>query len=522
MSTLERISKASLLGLVAWLPFEFRSFPLISNLQWLFIVVALCSVPLLARDWRRLLRDRVVLLAIAFVFTQWLAAAFAGEHAANSVKAAMRVSAGLLLFCAVSCQSDRKSILKVWCISSIAAAAYGLADFAGFGAPGLFREAEFYIGHQLRLSGSFEYATTAAAFYAMSLPLVLMAPTPAWIRVAGGLLLWTALILTYSRGAVIAMAAVLLCAIVMSGRTKALKLAAAAFALYAVLAMFQPLLVTRSGNVKSGPPIAAEYNVSSNTIHQQPAVADRLQVIVKNSGSETWPASGPDSVILSYHWYDTARMRILEMSPTETLLPGDVEPNEIVTLTAAFRTPDAPGLYLLDWDLKRKNGGWFSTENGVMVGVVEAHVDEGASPRKGNGDLSRWYQGASGPREPSLDAGVSRTLLWKAAAGLALKSPVTGAGPDNFRLLYGRELGFGRWDSNIRSNNLYLELLAGSGLIGLGAFIAMLASLHWTFRPASIGIAVFLMHGLVDVFLMTTPIYFAFWILMGLAHEKRT
>jgi len=33
----------------------------------------------------------------------------------------------------------------------------------------------------------------------------------------------------------------------------------------------------------------------------------------------------------------------------------------------------------------------------------------------------------------------------------------------------------------------------------------------------SLGAAVFLLHGLVDVFLMTTPIYFGFWILMGIS-----
>ena len=90
-----------------------------------------------------------------------------------------------------------------------------------------------------------------------------------------------------------------------------------------------------------------------------------------------------------------------------------------------------------------------------------------------------------------------------------------GAGPDNFRLQYGRYLGAVRWDTRVYSNNLYLELLTGSGILGLVAFGLMLAAKQWQFESFCLAIGVFLVHGLVDVFLMATPIYFAFWILMG-------
>jgi hypothetical protein len=33
-------------------------------------------------------------------------------------------------------------------------------------------------------------------------------------------------------------------------------------------------------------------------------------------------------------------------------------------------------------------------------------------------------------------------------------------------------------------------------------------------------IAVFLVHGFLDVFLMTTPIYFSFWILAGVSRDE--
>jgi len=91
-----------------------------------------------------------------------------------------------------------------------------------------------------------------------------------------------------------------------------------------------------------------------------------------------------------------------------------------------------------------------------------------------------------------------------------------GVGPDNYRLLYGKYLGVTRWDTHIYSNNLYLEILTGSGILGLAAFGFVLARRRWNPDPISLGAGVFLLHGLVDVFLMTTPIYFTFWMLIGL------
>ena len=90
-----------------------------------------------------------------------------------------------------------------------------------------------------------------------------------------------------------------------------------------------------------------------------------------------------------------------------------------------------------------------------------------------------------------------------------------GVGPDNFRLEYGKYLNASRWDTDVHSNNLYLELLTGSGFLGLAAFGLMLAARRWDFTPPSLATGIFLVHGLVDYFLMTTPLYFAFWLTLG-------
>ena len=55
------------------------------------------------------------------------------------------------------------------------------------------------------------------------------------------------------------------------------------------------------------------------------------------------------------------------------------------------------------------------------------------------------------------------------------------------------------------------------GLAGFAAFCAMMAAIRWKPDAASAALGIFLIHGVVDVFLMTTPVYFAFWFLMGQA-----
>src|SRR5689334_1444054 len=94
----ERCLAILLCALVAQIPFETRYTVLgISNLQWTFIAVAAASTPLLLQNRKRLLYDRLLQCAALFVAIQWLAAAYAPEFHANTLKAAARFTAGVLL-----------------------------------------------------------------------------------------------------------------------------------------------------------------------------------------------------------------------------------------------------------------------------------------------------------------------------------------------------------------------------------------------------------------------------------------
>ena len=127
-----------------------------------------------------------------------------------------------------------------------------------------------------------------------------------------------------------------------------------------------------------------------------------------------------------------------------------------------------------------------------------------------NVDLSPIYKRGQDPT--ILTSAVPRTSLWKAALKMFAAHPF-GVGADNYRLQYGKYLGVAQWNTLVHSNSLYLELLTGSGILGLAAFVFALFKRPWDTDPASLSIAVFLVHSVVDVFIMATPIYFAFWIL---------
>jgi O-antigen ligase len=116
--------------------------------------------------------------------------------------------------------------------------------------------------------------------------------------------------------------------------------------------------------------------------------------------------------------------------------------------------------------------------------------------------------------------------MWK-------ERPLLGVGSDNFRWLHGPRAGQPLWDSRVFANNLYLEVAATTGSLGLLALAATLgaalvASARRVLRapsvqaaavPAAIfaGLAAVAAHGMVDYLLAFTGHYLVFGLLVGLA-----
>ena len=163
-----------------------------------------------------------------------------------------------------------------------------------------------------------------------------------------------------------------------------------------------------------------------------------------------------------------------------------------------MRAPRQPGRYRLEWDIVQEGRLWFSTEPGAtrllspvtVTGTAAGGPDDRPIP----------------PPRPTLRPG--RLVLWKAAARMVVAHPLFGVGPDNFRLSYGPYAGLKTADPRLHSNNMYLEMLAGSGLIGGVAFLWLLWRAAAVFLSSAVlepgiaaaGLAIAI-HGVVDSFL---------------------
>jgi O-antigen ligase len=491
-------------------------------------MAAVVSAPLLVKSWKELCRDRLVQAAALFVATQWLAACLAPEFHMNAFKAALRFTAGLVLLMIVRTTSDLKLFSRVWVIVSGVAAIYALGAYAGFGVSSLFREQEFFIGAVQRLSGSFEYPNTAAAYFGMSLAIVWWSSFRRVWKWIFAVLLWSAITLTFSKGAFLAVMLVVLAVLAFAkwSRSKVVAwqecaaLIGLGIVTYAALLPTAPYLSARVYGSGKESRMSAVYMTPWNTLQQQPGVDDAVSLQIRNSGPTKWRSQGMSRAAVAYRWWDTHTGRFVKGKPPRvTALPRDVDSGETVEVQVVFRTPDLPGRYVLVLQLFTRDYHWFS-DIGVPPMLLEADIRPLVSRTTGQTDMSAFYNKGKtsalpGPVGESLNASVTRLSLWRAALEMFVAHPL-GVGPDNYRLQYGKYLGAANWNTQIYSNNLYLELLTGSGLIGLGAFAFMILSIERRIDAACLALAVFLIHGLVDVFLMTTPIYFAFWILLGM------
>jgi O-antigen ligase len=290
--------------------------------------------------------------------------------------------------------------------------------------------------------------------------------------------------------------------------------------------------------------------------------ADQLVSIaldVRNEGRIVWSSSGNRPFALGYRWLTVDGAGVLDVPPGEVPLTHDVAPEETIHLQVLVQVPPLPpGAYRLDWGMLQRDvlqfyeRGWADAQTVVTVAQPAGEAapamlailprDDGEAP---------WV--------------VGRLDLWGAALRLIQTRPLLGVGPDNFRHLYGAQLGLESWDERVQANNLYLEVLADVGLLGLAAFLWVVgaplitakrlltarfarssstdnelserddfdtrqgaAQRRWAggdprgeariamVLGLTMGVGAFLVHGLLDSFLAFTPTALLLWMLLGL------
>jgi hypothetical protein len=248
-----------------------------------------------------------------------------------------------------------------------------------------------------------------------------------------------------------------------------------------------------------------------------------IDVAVTNTGRLTWDSQADSPFYLSYHWLEADADRVVVFEGARTEFPVPVGPGVTVSVPAFLRSPREPGRYRLAWDIVQEGRLWFSTEPGATANMSYATVS-------GQPVLTEM-PGATRPL-PRRAVRPGRFRLWRAGAGMLASHPFLGVGPDNFRLMYGDYIGVANADSRIHTNNMYLELIVGSGLVGAAALAWLLwrlggcmtaavrAVVESPARGAGLGVVAaagaVLIHGLVDSFLSFTPTYILIALTLGL------
>jgi hypothetical protein len=413
----------------------------------------------------------------------------------------------------------------------------------------VFRTGVALVGAQVRASGPFQYPTIASMYleilFALALPLFVLAldrRRRLWACAAAAalLLMAQANALTFTRAGLVTMVASLAIVAWFRYRRRGVDVVVGALALIAVVIAAQflgsrslesvALRLTSEGQdawYQTWIDAPARVQLATGTVSTVP-------VTLTNTGRVTWDSTLPQPFRVSSHWLTEDGNQVVSWEGRRTSFPKPVPPGTSVMLQVEVEAPRQPGEYRLMWDVELQHRLWFSTEPGAARFVSAARVS--GSTLGGLGPLQPL------PR-PIQHGSVrpSRVALWRAAARMSLAHPWLGVGPDNYRLRYGSYLGLAESDTRIHSNNMYLEVLTGSGLLGAVAvslliwrICALAARIFRRISPSAVGgdamssdasmlsagvvaaVAAIGLHGLVDSFLSFTATYVLIAIALGL------
>ena len=402
-----------------------------------------------------------------------------------------------------------------------------------------FRPAVSTVGAQVRAGGPLQYPTIASMYLEVVLALglgVLLAELDAGrhARVAALFLalavIGEAITLTFTRAGLITMATSLLLVGVIRRRQRGTEAGAALVAGLAVVIALLFVASRPAGSVwlrLTSEGQESWYRATIVAPAQLELPTGRLSAVpitVANTGRLPWDSRATPPMMLSYHWLAAAGDRFVTFEGERTPFAEPVLPGATVAVAMQVRAPRQRGQYRLEWDLVQEGRLWFSTEPGAVRTMSRANV---------TGDAFDGPVTTTPPPPPTLRPG--RLVLWRAAARMVAAHPLAGVGPDNFRLAYGSYAGLVGTDERTHSNNMYLEMLAGGGLLVAAAFgwllwrsaacaveiVAIARRAGGAHGAVALGLAAALLaiavHASVDSFLSFAPTYVLFSLTLGCA-----
>ncbi len=483
----------------------------------------------------------VVRASFAVAMAMAVASLAAGTDARNAWHMTGRfvASAAVLMLTVNGITTGRRlHAALVVCVSAAAAVAVlAILEFAQVDAVlrllTRFRPSLHVVGAQVRASGTLPYPTIASMYleiaFAFGVGLLAYAvdrtrPARSVVWFVALLAIGDAIVLTFTRAGLLAMALILAIAgghrLRHRGADRGLvwlgALAVGLAGLMAVSRSSQSLWLRMTSDGQNGwyrAAVTAPSTLSMTTDRLEP-----ITVTVTNTGRTTWDSSADPPVALSYHWLQADTDGVVAFNGERTAFERPVAPGETVSVRALVRAPQYPGRFRLEWDLVQEGRLWFSTEQDAPPSTLTGVTVTGAAVA------------APGPVTPHPTRAVrpGRVVLWQAAARMIAAHPLLGVGPDNFRLQYGRYAGLTGADPRTHSNNMYLETLAGGGLLAGVAFAWLLretgrlvrraaASADARFAAVAAACIAIAVHGVVDSFLSFGPTYVLFAVTLGLA-----
>ncbi len=461
----------------------------------------------------------------------------AGGLAGNALGMAVRLFVlaavcGLTQVAAPSHQAvDR--LARIVFVAGCAVAILVLADFAAVPAAATmlapFREGIAVVGTQVRASGPFQYPTIASMYlelaFAVGVGLLLQAggARGRLLMIAGLAMVSEAIVLTFTRSGIITVAVSLAGVTGVAWMRGGARGRLAALAALSVLVVAQVLasrstemLLLRMTSEGQGQWFKAVID-APRTLTVDTVRPVRVPLRVTNAGRATWDSTADEPVRLSYHWIALDSDEVVAWEGYRTAFPAPVRPGQTVNVDAMVGGPGVPGRFRLVWDIEQEHRLWFSTEPGADLTVSAATVTGARGPVP--------FRSIGPRRLPAPQVRPGRLELWGAAWRMFLAHPLHGVGADNFRLLYGEYSSIAPADPRVHSNNMYLEVLSGMGLIGFAALLwtgrAAIAAARLALRSdlgagLAAAVAAIAVHGLVDSFLSFTGTYLLMAVTLGL------
>lgn len=548
---LEQLAFIALLLLALGLSFEWIKTILVvqyqglSNIEMLqFVVIALWSAARLIRGgWRRVPID-VTIALLGWLVVLFVSMQLSPNDPIRMQRFFIRMLSGAwiawIAFDLTRNAARWQAILRALALGGILVALLGLAEVVQVSLVVKtlidFRGASTFVGDMARLTSTLPYTTITAMVIEFFLPLTLawlLTTQTRWLRILLILSLLAevlALLLTLSRGGIVAFLTGLGVMGIIAWRRGQRRLflgslltAGGLLVILGLLIVARPNAALRFITENDESWYQATYNVP-DTLIAHPGETLSVPVTLANTGVRTWTTSGSQPFVLGYH-FARALQSDKYYEGTLTPLAADVPPGQKGMITAQVVVPSEPGLYVLKWDMLQKTVTWFSTKKtptAETLLIVEADpgIAVEATPLV---PISYFPPHAT----------IERLTLWKVALQMALQHPLFGVGPDNFRWVYGNYVENHQWDTNLHANNLYIEWLADTGVIGLGAFLWLSLCLGraawrglkrqpndtlWMWQLALIAsLTAWYVHGIVDYFYEFTPTTLAFWLIAGLA-----